>query len=252
MNNLGNAYSADGQQEKALPLLEQTLAKRKEKQAPDHPDTLLSMGNLALAYQAAGQLEKALPLLEQTLAKQKEKLPLDHPHTLTTMNYLALAYQAAGQTQKAETLSRDVLQRTRQKYGDASPWTASALAVLGHNLLLQKRYPESEKVLRECLTVRQKKIPGHWQTCNAKSLLGAALLGQKKYAEAEPLLLDGYQGMRQQESKIPEFAKVRLIEALEWLVQLDEATGNTTRAAQWRKALEQARKTAKQTSAKGR
>ena len=48
-------------------------------------------------------------------------------------------------------------------------------------------------------------------------MLGGALLGQKKYAEAEPLLLAGYEGMKQREAKIPPEGKVRLTEALERL-----------------------------------
>ncbi len=89
-------------------------------------------------------------------------------------------------------------------------------------------------------------MPRHWVTCSTQSRLGAALLGQKKYTEAEPLLLDGYQAMKQQETKLPKNRKVRLIEALKRLVQLDEATGNPERAEQWRKALEQTQKTVKQ------
>jgi len=44
-------------------------------------------------------------------------------------------------------------------------------------------------------------------------MLGAALLGQKKYAEAEPLLIDGYEGMKQREQTIPWQARARLTEA---------------------------------------
>ena len=47
------------------------------------------------------------------------------------------------------------------------------------------------------------RIPDDWLTFNARSLLGGSLLGQKKYAEAEPLLLSGYEGMKQREDKIP-------------------------------------------------
>src|SRR5262249_21360682 len=36
----------------------------------------------------------------------------------------------------------------------------------------------------------------------SKAQLGAALLGQKKYADAEPLLLAGYEGMKQREKTI--------------------------------------------------
>jgi hypothetical protein len=38
--------------------------------------------------------------------------------------------------------------------------------------------------------------PEDWQQGQMRSLLGAALLGQKRYAEAEPLLVSGYNGMK--------------------------------------------------------
>ena len=50
---------------------------------------------------------------------------------------------------------------------------------------------------------REKKEPNAWTTFATKSLLGAALLDQKNDAGAEPLLLAGYQGMKQREAKIP-------------------------------------------------
>jgi hypothetical protein len=74
-------------------------------------------------------------------------------------------------------------------------------------------------------------------------MLGEALLGQKKYADAEPLLKDGYEGLMKRRDKIPEFVrKVRLVEALQRLVQLYEATDNKDEAAKWRKELEATQK----------
>jgi len=66
------------------------------------------------------------------------------------------------------------------------------------------------------------------------------LLGQKKLAEAEPLLLDGYQGMKEREAAIPGQGATRIPEALERLVRLYEAKGNETEAAAWRSKLEAA------------
>lgn len=81
-------------------------------------------------------------------------------------------------------------------------------------------------------------LPDARTTFNTKSLLGGALLGQKKYADAEPLLLAGYEEMKQREAKIPEQGKVRLPEAIERLVQLYEARDKKDDAARWRKELE--------------
>jgi hypothetical protein len=43
-------------------------------------------------------------------------------------------------------------------------------------------------------------------------------LGQKKYAHAKPLLLRGYEGLKNRQDKIPAQGKVRLPEAMELLV----------------------------------
>lgn len=115
---------------------------------------------------------------------------------------------------------------------------ASALAVRGSMLLVQKKPAAAELKLRESLTLRENIQPDAWTTFETKSLLGEALLEQKKYAEAEPLLLSGYQGMKKHEDKIPAREKVRLTKALQRLVRLYEAWGKPEEAARWRKELE--------------
>ena len=54
-------------------------------------------------------------------------------------------------------------------------------------------------------------------------------------------MLAGYQGMKQREATIPLPAKIRLIEALERLVRLYEATGNKDKAKEWQQKLTEAR-----------
>ena len=58
-----------------------------------------------------------------------------------------------------------------------------------------------------------------------------------KYAEAEPLLLSGYEGMKQRVNQIPAIGKPRLKEALQRLVQLYDATGRADKAADWKQKL---------------
>jgi hypothetical protein len=91
--------------------------------------------------------------------------------------------------------------------------------------------------LRECLGIREEKLPDDWHTFDTQSQLGASLLGQKKYVEGEPLLLSGYQGLKDHESKIPFHRKNQLKDAGQKLVQLYEATGQSDQAAQWRQKL---------------
>jgi hypothetical protein len=82
----------------------------------------------------------------------------------------------------------------------------------------------AQKLLRECLSIREKRQSNAWTTFNTQSALGGALVGQKKYADAEPLLLAGYEGMKQREAKLPPQGKDRLTEAEGRLAELFEAT----------------------------
>jgi eukaryotic-like serine/threonine-protein kinase len=114
----------------------------------------------------------------------------------------------------------------------------AALAERGLGLLQQQKWAEAEPLLRESLAIREKHQPDDWTTFNTKSLLGGALLGQQKYTDAEPLLLFGYEGMKKQQTTIPPPGKVRLVEAVNRLVQLYEALGKKDEMIRWTKERE--------------
>jgi tetratricopeptide (TPR) repeat protein len=237
MNNLAGAYEAAGQLEKALPLYEQTLAKQQATLPPNSVYTLMSMGSLARAYQAARQPDKAVALLEQALPKFKEVLGADDPRTLTTMNNLALAYWHAGRRVLALALFEQTLAQRRQKPGPEHPDTLNSMNNRAYASEQEGDFTNAERLFRESLTIRQRKYADHWATFATQSQLGGCLFGQTKYAEAEPLLVQGYEGLKQREARIPGGAKKSLTDALERLVWLYDAMGRTDRAAVWRQQL---------------
>ena len=104
-------------------------------------------------------------------------------------------------------------------------------------LLEQGKPAEAEALARECLAILEKKLPDDWQSFDARSALGGGLLAQKRYAEAEPLLLSGYEGLKQRREKIPAEHKPRLKQAVERLVSFYEGTGRPEQAAEWKKKL---------------
>ncbi|MGA2500706.1 MAG: tetratricopeptide repeat protein, partial [Tepidisphaeraceae bacterium] len=277
MNNLANAYTVTGKFELALPLYEETLKLQQAKLGPDHPDALTSMSNLAVTYWRAKQLDKSIPLFEETLKRREAKLGRDHPDTLHTaanlgVNYkdagrlgealplleegyragkrfpglrwvcssLLDGYVQAGKTEPAVALVKELLAESRMRLPGEGPELAGQLASLGRSLLQAKAFTEAESLLQECLAIREKTQPDEWTTFNTRSMLGGALSDQKKYAEAEPLLLAGYQGLKQRESKLPPPGKVRLAEALERLITLYESRGgdgDAETAAKYRKLV---------------
>jgi tetratricopeptide (TPR) repeat protein len=276
LSNLASAYVRNGQKLEGIRLLEQVREARVRVQGPEHPDTLSTVNNLGTAYWEVKQLDKSIPLFEQLERSFRKIMGERHPHTLGAManlgvNYrdagryaeaiplleqvhrdgggdpslawvgyeLLLAYSRAGKGPEASALARELLAVARKTLPAGSPRLATALAKYGAALIELQAWADAEPVLRDCLSIREKIQPDNWRTFNTRSLLGAALLGQKRYPEAEPLLLQGYEGMKQWRpapgqptdgGPDPE----RLIESLERLVRLCEAMSRPDEAAKWR------------------
>jgi serine/threonine protein kinase len=237
MISLAATYQAAGRMSEALPLFEEALSELKAKLGPDHPDVFYPMCHLASAYQAAGRHGEALPLHEQALKLAKAKLGPDHPDTLMLMNNLAQAYQADGRPDEALVLSEAALKGHKDKLGSDHPGTLSIMNNLAAAYLIAKQWAEAEAAARECLGLRRKKQPDEWPRFHTMSQLGAALVGQKRYAEAEPLLLEGYDGLRAREAKIPADRRNYLAEAAARIVPFYEAWGKKDKAAEWRATL---------------
>jgi hypothetical protein len=126
----------------------------------------------------------------------------------------------------------------KKQAGTESTAYAGELAGLGLNLVHQRKYEEAELTLRETLVLREqlqvKKLATPWQVANVKSMLGEALLGQKKFNEAEPLLVAGYEGLKQNEKSIPEFARYeRMTEAIQRLIDLATARNSLDQLKKW-------------------
>jgi eukaryotic-like serine/threonine-protein kinase len=241
LNNLAVAYSSSGKRAEAIQLYEQVREARIAKLGVDHPSTLTTLYNLASAYRAAGNLLEAIRLYEQAVLVI-EKRQFQDKNAGQVVTGTAQCYEQLKEFGKAEVWRRKWLAVVKEKSGAESMAYAMELAGLGRNLSLQQDFAGAETVLRECLIIRQTKEPELWNTFNTKSVLGGALAGQKKYSEAEPLLLAGYEGMKQRIEKILPRDRIRLTEAAERLVQLYDAMDKPDEVAKWRTELETMKK----------
>jgi serine/threonine protein kinase/tetratricopeptide (TPR) repeat protein len=239
--SLSVSYLAGGQRAKAIPLLKSNLGHAMIRLGEDHPDTIIFRVNLASALRDEGAVAEALPAYETAIEQARRVFGPTHPKTLQFVQAWADALEQARDWDRAVNERQGVVAVERQR-GKAGAGLGAALARLGRTLVAAGRPAEAEVPLREALAVQTQAEPELWTTFNTQSLLGGALLGQKKYADAEPLLLQGYEGMKQREAMIPVNSKVRRTEALERLVQLYDATGRPDQAAAYRHQLEDAKK----------
>jgi tetratricopeptide (TPR) repeat protein len=229
---LAVAYEFAGQLEASVRLYEQLLEQQRTLEGPTHPATLEALPPLAWNYGLMGRLEESLALYEKFFALRDTGFGRD-----ATFQLYVTVCQWAGKYDQVDKPLHEAVKLRRPDHGsfDERNATANVRGFLALNLLLQKRYEEAEPIAREAVAMNRtgdNKFP-YWV-----SVLGAVLLGQGKYTEAEPILLKGYEGMKQAEVNF--LAKKRTAEVCGWIVRLYESTNQPEKARQWREKLKPA------------
>jgi eukaryotic-like serine/threonine-protein kinase len=157
----------------------------------------------------------------------------EHPTTLYTLLELASMYEREGKYSMAETYATQALAGYQHVLGPEHPVTMASATVLALSCLSEGKFAKSEGLARTVLEFDRKRMPDNWQRFGTESLLGASLAAQKKYTEAEPLLLEGYKGMLVRKDRVGVANSYYLDRARRSLVQLYQAWGKPTKAAEW-------------------
>ncbi|HEY1663188.1 MAG TPA: serine/threonine-protein kinase [Verrucomicrobiae bacterium] len=236
LNNITSPLMDQGKLVEAEASAREALAIKRKLLANDDPDVAVSLRDLGFVCFAEGKLAEAERLMREGLATFRKAPDSSEPNVGWTLNNLAHVLIAEGKLAEAETAEREALAIQSKLYGNTS-LVANRLDVLSVILQKEGKLAEAESAERDALAIYEKTIPDEFWTFEARSLLGGDLLGQKKYAEAEPLLLSGYEGMKQREATLAAIDKPRLKEALQRLVQLYQDTGRPDQAAEWQQKL---------------
>ncbi len=246
LNNVASVLKALGRLTEAEPLYREALEIFRDGLPAGHIHIGYSLNNVASLLKDQNKLDEAEPYYCEALAILREALPAGHPNLATSLNSLAELYAKQAKPDQAIPLLTEVLESGRTALPKDSPELARQFSEVSQILLILRAWDMTEPLLREALTIREKEEPDAWTTFNTKSMFGGALLGQKKYADAEPLLLAGYEGMKQREAAIPSKGKIRILEALERLAQLytdwhvaEPDKGYDIKAAEWQKKMKE-------------
>lgn len=139
-----------------------------------------------------------------------------------------------GKLAEAETCFRQAL-AVRRKQGSGQD-VEVALSSLATTLYRQQRFSEAEPLYRECLAMRGTNCPNAWYTHYTRLRLGATLMGKRQFQEAEPLIVSGYEGMRERQAGLRD-GRIVLTESIQDLIQLFEATSRPEEAGEWKTKL---------------
>jgi len=238
LNNLATAYEYAGKYEQAIEILKPLLDTVTVKLGDHHPTTINTVYNLAGAYLCLEDKSQAVTYYERA-ATALEKQDFAHLNGRNIILFTVNGYVSVGQFDKAVAWQRKWLAAVKKRSGATSVEYSAELGLLGEVLVRGKEYAEAEPVLRECLELREKlraakKQVGPWNVAMTKSNLGVALLGQKKHAEAEPLLVAGYQGLKENEKAVPSNARdAGMLLAIQGLIDLARATNKADDVKKW-------------------
>ena len=187
---------------------------------------------LAATLHEQGRGREATETIRSALAVY-DRLEAQHtPHALKARMYLARILIDLGELDEAGVLAPEALDQARGLFGTEHIDTALASIVVGRVEVAQGKPVEAESHLREALdTLQRLELPEDqaWLLARAESNLGNALRAQQRYEEAEPLLLNGYQHMR--DAKGDDYLETRA--ARERLILLYEQWGKPEEAAKW-------------------
>jgi non-specific serine/threonine protein kinase/serine/threonine-protein kinase len=240
LNNLGEACRKAGQLERAARIIKRALERKVTALGPDHRRTVQSVHDLGLVYLDMGRYEEAVPLLEEAAAKRTICLGADHGETVLSRLNLAEAYGLVGKLDAASRLLREEIRRPDSQGESGRLQSASQRVMLAHYLIKQSQFAEAEAVLAEALaryeqlstpSSPRRFLPRRFQ---AMSLLGEVLTARGQYNKAEPLLLEGYEGLRQIPPKRRPSENDWAAEAAGRLARLYETTGEASKARAWR------------------
>jgi tetratricopeptide (TPR) repeat protein len=231
LSNLARVYERQGKyaEQEATLLKAAELARAKCEEAPE---TQLANRELGVAYIQNGKYAEAQALFENLTAFQRRTLGDDNPQTRNDRGILATDYALQRKFVQSEDLLHELLDVERRNDTLLIRYT---LWVLGWVHLQSGRAAEAELSLREALSIFDRTSPEAWERFNVQSMLGMSLAAQHKYTEAEPLLLSGYEGMKEREPS-PTLIPTRLFDlqqAGQAIAKFYQDSGQTEKAVPW-------------------
>ncbi|MCX7663946.1 MAG: tetratricopeptide repeat protein [Gemmataceae bacterium] len=232
LNNLALTYQESGKLKEAIEAFEKCRKGLIKSLPADHNEVLNTSVNLAIALKKSGKPTEALRLLEE-IALLVEKRRYTPPSTTTIIGTLIKTAEEQEQYARAEVWRKKWI-----TYGkslpDANP---SALAIELFNLAEcqgnQDKWSEAETTYREAAELVVRIDPDLWTNWLIKARIGETLLEQKKYTDAEKLLLEGYEGLKKREAKIPKSQDHHLPETAKALIKLYKAMEKPDEVKKW-------------------
>jgi serine/threonine protein kinase/Flp pilus assembly protein TadD len=188
---IGRVYQRLGLYDKALPLLQQSLALGRQSVGPEHVSIAQTLNDLGVLHREHGDTASAQPLLEESLAMRRHLLGSVDRDVAVTLVELSRVLRDRGLDAKAEPLLREALAIRRKVFGEAHRETATSLNDLALLLYGRGDLDGAEPLFRESLAINAKVLgPDHPSVAVSMGNVGLVLDAKGDAAGAEKLYRD--------------------------------------------------------------
>lgn len=194
-NNLAVVVQARGDNARAIGLIEQAVALRREIVGTRNDGYLgVMIGNLAWAQRAMGDYDKALvtaregvAILEESHRLQPDERDVADALTVALTN-IQLHLGDTGLRAEAAEAARALVARLDSLVGAESPSTANLLINSAHHLVNDGKFAEAEAMVRRAIALRERALGMDAGPTNAARLrLVTMLTTQGRWTEALPI-----------------------------------------------------------------
>jgi tetratricopeptide (TPR) repeat protein len=184
-NNLGAAWNAKGEYDKAIEYYEKALKSGLKAFGEDHPDIATYRNNLGAAWKAKGEYGKAIEYYEKALKSDLKAFGENHPKVATRWNNLGEVWRAKGEYGKAIEYYMKALKSDLKTFGENHPKIAAYRNNLGVAWNAKGEYGKAIEYLEKALKSELKSFgENHPNVATYGNNLGVALHANGEYDKA--------------------------------------------------------------------
>ncbi len=184
-NNLGSAWNAKGNYDKAIEYYEKALESDLKNYGEDHPNVATYRNNLGATWKAKGDYDKAIEYYEMALKSDLKNFGENHPKVATRWNNLGEAWRAKGEYDKAIEYYEKALKSDLRNFGEKHPNVAAHRNNLGVAWNAKGEHDKAIEYLEKALKSDLKTFgEKHSNVATYRNNLGTALNAKGEYDEA--------------------------------------------------------------------
>jgi len=188
MDTMGTVYTGLGLYPTAIPLMRESLRKRRALSGDTTAEIAKTLGHLGEALMLNADYDEATKRLQDALAIQRQALGNKNADVADTLSALADVMSFTSKYDQGQPLIEEALKIRRSLYGDKHSDVAKSLGDLGVNFGERGDFKQAEVYLRQALELQSSLHPGaHPDLAEAMNNLAWALQELGEFQEAEAL-----------------------------------------------------------------